>query len=172
MKHFNIKKLNKTVLTVVMLYFSINAMSQTEIRITTEELLVLHNTSWTGELIYVNYSDGKEVTLQTKMQIEIKNDKIIMHTQYDNEPSANSKSTIKLKNNGTHFGKEKIVKKDISKSGTVTLKTKFEGKDDNKPATIMKTYVYDGNHFSVTKEVRFKGSTESLVRNRYTYSKL
>nr|WP_321234115.1 hypothetical protein [uncultured Psychroserpens sp.] len=162
----------KTVLTIVIAFLSLTLNSQSNTSITLEELNQLNNTKWVGELMYVNYGDGQEVTLQTKMQIEIKNNKILMSTQYDNEPSANSQSTIKLKKNGTYFGNEKIISKTISKEGVRTLVTSYEGRDANKPATILKTYTYDDSNFSVTKEVKFKGTSDTFIRNKYTYTKL
>jgi hypothetical protein len=161
---------NFITLTIVLFTFILNAQSDTSLTI--EEIKVLHNTQWTGELMYVNYGDGKEVTLETRMQIDIKKNKIVMRTQYVNEPSANSKSTIKLKKNGTYFGNEKLVEKSISADGTLTLVTTYEGRDNNEPATIYNTFVFDGYHFSITKEVLFKDAEKRFIRNKSTYTKL
>ncbi|WP_298759545.1 hypothetical protein [uncultured Psychroserpens sp.] len=164
--------LHKHIITIAITVITLTVGAQSKTSITIDELSVLDNTQWTGELMYVNYNDSREVTLKTTMQIQIKGHKILMSTQYDNEPSANSKSTIKLKKNGTYFGNEKIIKKHISEDGKTTLTTFYEGRDANKLAKIYKTYVYDGNNFSVTKEVQFNDDSEKFVRNRYTYTKL
>jgi len=140
--------------------------------LTIQDFQVLNNTQWKGELMYVNYGDDQEVTLQTTMQITIENNKIVMSTQYGNEPEANSKSSIKLKKKGTYLGNEKIIGTTISKNGTNTLITEYKGRDANKSATIYKTYVFDGSSFSVTKEVQFKGTKEKFVRNKYSYTKI
>lgn len=162
----------KTLIKITLVLFTLTLNAQSGTSITMDELNVLDNTKWKGELMYVNYGDGREVTLKTKMQITIKKNKILMSTQYDNEPSANSKSSIKIKKNGTYFGNEKISKKTTSNDGTVTIITSYEGRDNNKPATIYKTYVYDGNSFSVIKEVQFKNTSEKMTRNKYTYTRL
>lgn len=162
----------KTLFTIAITMLTLLSTTQSGTSISTEELSVLDQTNWIGELTYVNYGDGREVTLKTKMQIEVKKDKLLMRTQYIDEPSANSKSTIKLKKNGTYFGEEKITEKTITENGLMILKTEFSGRDANKPATIFKTYTYDGNHFSVIKEVQFEGALERFMRNTYTYKKL
>lgn len=161
----------KTLFTIAITIFTLVSTMQSDTSISIEELKALDQTEWVGELMYINYGDGRVVILKTKMQIEIKKDKIIMQTQYINEPSANSKSSIKLKKNGTYFGDEKIIEKTISESGLMTFITEYEGRDANKPAKIIKTYVYDNTKFSVTKEVQFEGASERFVRNAYTYEK-
>ncbi|MDB4292480.1 hypothetical protein N9954_03680 [Maribacter sp.] len=154
----------------LLLCFNTALIAQVSINIS--ELEFLDKTSWSGSLMYVNYGDGKEVTLRTTMQIEIKGDKIVMNMQFTDEPGANSKSNIKLKKDGTYFGDEKIIERTNLEDGTLKIVTTFEGDDNNKPATMLKTYLIGKNEFSITKKVNFKNSDEALVRNRYTYSKV
>ncbi len=136
------------------------------------ELKQLDNTSWEGILMYVNYSDGKEVFLPTTLQIKIKGAKIIMDTQYTTESSANERGTIKISNDGTQLGEEKIIKKIEGPNDALTLVTEFEGYDDNRPARIVKTYEITTNTFTITKKVFYENTPEPLTRNKYTYSKL
>jgi len=66
----------KTVLalfTAFTLAFSVSSQETISI----SEFKNLHNTSWKGNLMYINYSDGKEVNLKTTMQIKIKGNKIL-----------------------------------------------------------------------------------------------
>jgi len=162
----------KKYITLVIVLVTITAHAQLENTVTNEEISILNNTQWAGELMYLDYSSGKETTLKTNMQITTKNNKITMNTQYVYEPSANNKDTIKLKKNGTYFGNEKIIEKTVSKNGVTTIITTFEANDDNTPATLFKTYVFSGTEFSVTKEVQFENTKEKFVRNRVTYTKL
>jgi hypothetical protein len=148
-----------------------NSSDAQENTVTIEDFEILNNTKWVGELMYVNYADGQEVTLQTEMQIQVDNNKMTMSTQFGNEPEANSKSSIKLKKKGTYLGSEKIIKKTQLENGTIQVITMFKGRDDNKPATMYKTYKYNSNQFSITKEVQFEDGTNKFIRNRYTYTK-
>ena len=158
--------------TTIILIFILLFSTQTEVKVSLEDLKCLDQTEWTGELMYVNYSDGREVTLQTLMQIEIKENDIIMYTQFVDEPSANSKSRVKLKKNGTYFGTEKIISKTTTKDGTTTLVTSYDGKDNNKSATIYKKYMFNEKTFTITTEVLYEDASKKFIRNKYTYNKL
>ncbi|TMM57208.1 hypothetical protein FEE95_12015 [Maribacter algarum] len=141
-------------------------------KVSISKLEFLNNTSWSGNLMYINYGDGKEVTLRTTMQVEIKGDKIVMHTQFTDEPSANSKNSTKLKNDGTYLGDEEIIEYSTSENGIQKIVTQFKGKDANKRATLYKTYLLGENEFSITKKVQYDDADEGFVRNRYTYTKI
>ena len=162
----------KKYITLAIALVTITAHAQLENLVTNEDISILNNTQWVGELMYLDYSSGIETTLKTKMQITTKNNKITMNTQYVYEPSANNKDTIKLKKNGTYFGNEKIIEKTVSKNGVTTILTTFKARDNNKPATLFKTYIFSGTEFSVTKEVQFENTKERFVRNKLTYTKL
>lgn len=170
------KTLNKVALikVIIMLLISIsfteNIIAQHKIAIS--DINMLHNTKWEGDLMYVDYSDGKETYLKTKMQLEIRGNKIIMSTQYNNEPEANSKVAIKLKKDGTYLGKEKIIEKTKRENGILKIVTLFEGKDNSKEASIYKTYVFNDSIYAVTKEIQLKGSKERFVRNKYSYTRI
>ncbi|WGD34225.1 hypothetical protein [Olleya sp. YS] len=164
--------LTKTILALIISTITFSATSVAQTKVSMSDFEILHDTNWEGQLMYVNYRDGKEVVLKTTLRITIKGDKIMMSTQYNNEPEANTKSTIKLKKKGTYLGNEKIIEKTTLEDGTIKLVTVYQGKDDNRDATISKTYLFDGNHFSVTKEVTFEDTKEKLIRNKYTYTKL
>lgn len=162
----------KTLLTIFVLTITIiNSSEAQDVTVSIEDFEVLNNTKWVGELMYVNYADGQEVILQTTMQIQVTKNKIIMSTQYGNEPEANSKNSIKLKKNGTYLGPEKIIKKTQLENGSTKIVTVYEGRDANKPATLYITYLLNNNTFSMTKEVVFKDGSEKFIRNSYMYTK-
>ena len=138
--------------------------------ITEEEFMFLDNSTWTGNLMYINYSDGKEVNIPTELQIDINASTLIMKTTYPYEPKANSKSRIKLDIKNNLFGDEKII--EIGKEEDILkMRTQFKGKDNNKPATMTKTYSLSPSRLQITKEVTYSESGESLIRNTYTYTK-
>lgn len=157
-------------LILLNLLLTTTIFSQTTVSLS--DLEPLDNTSWSGSLMYVNYSDGKEVTLRTTMQTKIEGGKIIMQTQYPDEPSANFKRSMKLKRAGAFLGSEEIIERINLENGLLKLVTKFYGKDKNKPATMFKTYLLGRNEFSITKSVKYKNSKEKFIRNRYTYHKI
>ncbi len=159
----------KTVIQLLSILFTSFCLGQSIIG--KADFKILNNTNWKGELMYVNYADGKEVILPTTLHIEVKGDKIIFDTSYTYESSANSKEVIKIKKNGTVLGDEAVLSKTTTTDGTVTILTKYKGKDDNKPATMFKSYVFNATIVTITKEVQFDGTSKRFVRNRYSYKR-
>ena len=159
--------------TIIALFISIaiSTFAQAQQKVNINDFKILDNTNWTGELMYVNYSDNKEVTLPTTLQIEVKKNKIIFHTKYTYEASENNKSTIKLKKDGTYLGAQKVVSVQRNKDGSMEIETMYEGKDDNKDATIYITYFFNDKQLSMKKEVEFKDTSGKFIRNQYTYTK-
>jgi len=163
--------INKTIMILVInLVFAGNLFAQNKVEIS--DINILNNSKWQGKLMYIDYSSGKETYLKTEMQLEIKGKKIFMSTQYNNEPNANSKGVIKLKKDGTYFGKEKVIEKTQKENGILKIVTMFEGQDNNKKATIYKTYLFNEKMYSVIKEVQFNGSNEKFIRNKYSYTRI
>jgi len=158
------------VLILLTIIFNSNVSAQANVELS--DINVLNNTNWQGSLMYVDYSSGEETVLQTTMQLTIKGAKIIMSTQYNNEPKANSKGSIKLKKGGSYFGNEKVVEKSKLKDNMIKIVTTYEGFDNNKKATIYKTYLFNSRVYSVTKEIQLNGSKEKFTRNKYSYTRI
>lgn len=157
-------------LFILIVFFNSNVSAQVNVKIS--DINVLNDTKWQGSLMYLDYGSGKETTLLTKMQLTVKGNKIHFSTQYNNEPKANSKGTIRLKKGGTYFGKEKVIEKSKLKDGILRIVTMFDGYDNNKEAIIYKTYLFNENIYSVTKEIELKDSKEKFIRNKYSYTKI
>lgn len=121
--------------------------------------------------MYINYSDGREINMRTKLRIFIQDDTLIQEVEFPDEPKANYTSRIELKKNKGFFGDEEVVDLNLQDGNVARLSTKFKGKDDNKKADIYKTYVFGERNLSITKTVIFQKSGEKLIRNRFTYNK-
>lgn len=158
----------KTIAFIISLSLASIFTNQNNIQISDFEVL---EGKWNGELMYINYSDDRPVTLRSTLQIELKKDKLIGQIGYTDEPSVNGKLVVKLKQNGAFINREKVILKSKQNDGSLKIKTRYTGKDNNKPATIFITYIFDANHFTMTKEVQFENSKERFVRNRYTYTR-
>jgi hypothetical protein len=161
----------KTLLSLITICFiTWNALGQETITI--KDLEILNNTSWKGTLTYIDYETGKPTDVATTLQLSVNENSLITNLQYTYEPNKNVLATTKIKKNGTYFGKQKIINKSITNDGTVTIISKFEGKDDRKKATMFFTYVYNKKSYSVTKEVQYNGQDEKLLRNKYIYTRI
>jgi hypothetical protein len=160
----------KTFITIIITWTAV-FFSQAQEKVAMSDFKCLNNTNWTGELMYVNYSDSREVTLPTTLEIKVKKNKLIMFTKYPNEKSANGKSALKLEKGGTYIGNQKIVRVDRQADGSLEIETVYEGQDDNKDATMYMTYFFNDTELSVQKEVEFKDAPGKFIRNKYTYTK-
>ncbi|MEM6719609.1 MAG: hypothetical protein AAF611_09855 [Bacteroidota bacterium] len=140
-------------------------------KVSMDDFSNLDNTNWTGELMYVDYSDSSKVTLPTTLEIKVKKNKVVLFTKYPNESSANGKSSLKLSKDGTHIGSQKITKVHRMANGNMEIVTMYEGQDDNRDATMYITYFFSDNELSMQKEVEFKDTPGKFVRNKYTYTK-
>lgn len=160
----------KTFITVF-ITITVAFFTQAQEKVSMADFSNLDNTNWTGELMYVNYSDSREVTLPTTLEIKVKKNKVILFTKYPNESSANGKSTLELSKDGTHIGKQKITKVNRMANGNMEIETMYEGQDDNRDATMYVTYFFSNNKLSMQKEVEFKDTPGKFVRNKYTYTK-
>ncbi|MDO1500739.1 hypothetical protein Q2T40_11400 [Winogradskyella maritima] len=152
----------------IALLMGVNLIAQN--RVSLSDFESLNNTSWKGKLIYKDYQSGKQESIDATMQIELKNGKIVMNVQYTYEPSKNNKSSVKLRNDGTYFGNEKI-EHFSNTNGTKTLVTSYVGKDNGKKANMRMTRTLTDSTYSVVKEVTYFGEEKSFVRNRYDYKK-
>jgi len=68
-----------------------------------------------------------------------------------------------------------VMKKWLSNSfenGYRIIKTMYNGKDDNRDATIYITHKFNDQNYTITKFVDYKNSEESLIRNTYTFKKI
>jgi hypothetical protein len=160
----------KTLITLF-ITLTVAMLAQAQEKVNMSDFTCLDNTNWTGELMYVNYSDSKEVTLPATLEIKVKKNKLVMFTKYPNEKSANGKSTLKLEKDGTYIGNQKIIRVDRLANGSMEIETMYNGQDDNKDATMYMTYFFNQKELTVQKEVEFKDTPGKFVRNKYTYTK-
>jgi hypothetical protein len=125
--------------------------------------------SWEGKLTYLDYPSGKPYTMSANLKISLTENKsgYVMAYEYPKEPQANAMDTTYV--DGQFFGKEKIVDFQKSADGGFTLVTELDGEDgnDSKKATLRHTYLLKSNAFSITKEVKFDGTSVWVKRNEY-----
>ncbi|WP_425237166.1 hypothetical protein [Ulvibacterium sp.] len=156
--------------SMIGLFFLSTAIAQNSL--STSNFEYLNGSSWSGNLMYINYSDGKEVNIRTTLKISVQDDTIIQEVEFPDEPKANYISRVKIKKNGHYFGDEKVVDLDFEGGSITKLTTRYKGRDNNKKADIYKTYLFGNQSISITKTVVYQKSQEKMIRNRYTYKKL
>lgn len=131
---------------------------------------ILDGTEWEGQLFYKDFQSGEQKYVDAKMQINIENERVVTRIQYTYEPDKNETSKVEIKKNGTYFGSEEVVSNQLE-NGVRTIVTLYEGRDNGKRAIQYKTYQFNAESLTKTKRVKYKDSTESFVRNSYSFKR-
>lgn len=155
--------------TIVVFLLALNTMGQDPLNIS--DFSMLDNTRWEGQLTYKDYQTGKLTSIDATMQIDLSGKKINSKIQYIYEPNKNNTSSVKIRKNGTYYGNERIIRNSFS-NGTFTFVTTYEGRDNNKKATMYITHQFNENTFIVTKEVKYQDGVNQFVRNTYNFKRI
>lgn len=126
--------------------------------------------SWQGALTYLDYTSKQKTVIPATIDIEqIKLGVFTFSHQFPKEPHVKWTDTVAISKDAMYFGQEKIVAKRPSANGGLEFVTEENGKDDNKPALLRRTYTIAPDRYVVRKEVQIQGSTEWLERHEYRY---
>jgi len=160
----------RTILILVGLFTTVIVSAQQSLA--PEELDILLG-KWTGSLTYTNYSDGTPFSMPAELEVQKgKNEyQLTLFTSYPNEPSANSKGTIKISKDGSKVNKESITAIKKFDNNDLQITTEYQGKDNRKNALIKDTYIFGKSTLIIRKEVKFEGSSTWLKRNEYRYGR-
>lgn len=128
---------------------------------------------WKGTLTYRDYSTGKPFSMPAELKVDSITEKnfITCFIKYPKEPSANAPDTIFISDDGKLLNGRKVIS--VKKHPVKRIITETHGQDgnDNKPATIRHTYSFGPAFYTVTKEVKFKGTNDWIVRNEYKFTR-
>ncbi|MFC4232911.1 hypothetical protein ACFOW1_13495 [Parasediminibacterium paludis] len=132
--------------------------------------------NWVGTLTYLDYTSGKPYTMPANTNFEqSKNNPNIYFRSvgYSTEPHANQKDSMIISPNGQMLDDFTIVSFKKTSNDTVEIISEKDGADgnDNKPATIRRTFSITATTFVIKKEVLFKGSSTWLLRHTYSFTK-
>lgn len=161
--------MNRILLVFLICTFSFSSFAQT---VSDEDLDQLLGDTWTGELMYVNYSDNKPVRLPVALMITKKKSRQYKFAySYPKEPQANRTPTIKIGRKYNSIGKNPIIERNVLTDGTLQLITAGAGKDNGKAATFRFVYELSSNRLIIRKEVSFLEGGDVLVRNEYQFTR-
>lgn len=139
-------------------------------RITTDDMQRLIGVRWEGELTYRNYSDNQLVTIPAALSVSRRDEtQYLFSYTYPHEPQANREALLTIKEDGTVFGGETLLSKELLGDGSLRLTTTERGEDAGKEAVFLYTYTIGPNRFSTRSEVTRAGEKESIFRNGYTF---
>ena len=132
--------------------------------------------NWSGTLTYLDYTSGKPFTMTADLEIRRigKTNDFEVFYRYPKEPQANSNDTLRIAADSSRIDGDRVVSRKTEPDGTLVIVTESAGKDgnDGKAATFKRTYRISAVQFSITKDVRFEGTTEWIRRHEYAFSRL
>ena len=117
---------------------------------------------WTGELTYINYSDGAPSTIPATLLMEpLGGARWRMGHGYTEEPQANELDTVALAADGRSFDQHAVVDVEHPAPDSVHIVLSIEGTDDNRPAMITKIWRIGRSRCTMRKEVMFLATSAS-----------
>ncbi|MBC7937554.1 MAG: beta-lactamase family protein [Rhizobacter sp.] len=130
--------------------------------------------NWTGSLTYLDYSSGEPYTMPANITVNLLKEQgtIVLIKSYPDEPNANVVDTLNISADGKKINDVPVQSVKYFKNGDTEIITLREGTDgnDHKPASIQVSYTAGNNHFTIRKEVKFKGQTQWLQRHEYKFT--
>lgn len=169
-----IKSLSKALLIISFLTFSSGLIAQTP---TTADLLQLEG-NWTGNLMYTDFKDDVTQTkLNCDLEVQWKNKKGLFSFTYI-EPNGQvykDKTKIKLMKGGNQlafdgtFNILNFIKNEENSNWELTIGR--SGKDNYKIAEFKLVIILANEKLLITKFVKYKGSKDFFIRNRYSFQR-
>jgi hypothetical protein len=129
---------------------------------------------WKGTITYLDYSTGKPFTMAANTTLfldTINGEKIILKMVYPKEPKANGYDTLQVK--GPYLDNKGIINIERNKDGITitTVETDAVDGNDNKPCIIKHIYTFEKEILLFKKEVLFKGKSNWILRNEYSFKR-
>ena len=125
--------------------------------------------AWKGTLTYINYSNGKKVTIPSELKVLKLNDTTYSFaTSYPKEPQANQIDTVSLMKKGTYINKEKVMIRSFSHD-TLRIITEKAGTVNDTPAIFRYKYILSKNYYMQEKMEKKEKAFTFKVRNTYEF---
>lgn len=163
------KSINSTALLCILMLSFANQARVKAIDIKTME------GSWSGTLTYLDYSSNKSVTIPSNITIvqSAKDENtFIVSTYYSDEPKANNIDSMGITAGGKQLAGYHVLSNTLKQqTRTIVASTKGIDGNDDKPATVKKTYIIQPNILTIKKEVQFEGTKNWITRHTYHFTK-
>ena len=146
-------------------------VSSPSLRVTDADLEKMLGEGWTGTLIYRDYSPPfGDVTLPVAIAVTQAPDGLILAIDYPDEPQANSKDLLSVREMGTRLAGDLVVAR--READQVTFITTRAPCDDDGQASICEhVYTFGPSSFGMEKFVTPKDGGETIRRNAYVLTR-
>ena len=143
----------------------------TQASVSDDDLARLLGEPFRGELVYLDYRSGREVSIPAALSVEkTGSDAWSFRYEYPEEPQANSTDDVTIADGGATLAGAQVVEKEALPDG-VRIVTERAGTDDDRSATIRATYTVTPTRLTIRKDVRFDGENEWFMRNEFRFER-
>jgi hypothetical protein len=138
--------------------------------------LALVQGGWSGELMYINYTDGSEAHIPATLRVDVLGQRQWrIGFGYTDEPHANAMDTLVLSPDGHLLDDFAVLEVQRFTPDSVRFVLQAEGEDDNRPATLRKTWTVGPHTCTLRKDVRFMAlngeAMPFLLRHEYRFKR-
>jgi hypothetical protein len=127
---------------------------------------------WKGTLTYLDYTSQQLTSIPASARMQFTApDGLDLFIFYAEEPGKNDRTYYRIGQQGTRLNGMTLVEKRDS-AGIRILVMDEEGRDgnDNRRATLRRIWQLSSHHFTIIKEIRWKGETGFFERHRYVFA--
>jgi hypothetical protein len=165
-KHFSIRRIAfSSSYILIPLTFS----AYITVKFQQNDFMQLTGDKWTGILTYVDYSNGKRVSIKADVSVEYAGKNTwYFRNEYPDEPHANSIDTIVVYDE-SRINAEMIQERTALTDGTVKIITVETTADTLPSKTFRYTYLLSREKFSIRKEESEVGHKNYKERNIFEY---
>ncbi len=140
--------------------------------LTPSEFEIALGDQWTGDLVYWDDESAEEVSIPVQLQIyKVTDREYKFQYTYPEEQKANHKERVKIGKNHMTLNKGKIIDRKKLSDGTLTFRTKHNGKDNKKAAIIFQDYHLSDQELVISRSIQYEGSDEVRLQNTYKLSR-
>lgn len=150
------------------------SVSTKEARIKRDDLQMLTGAQWSGTLTYLDYRSKKKVSIPSILTVKPNGDdkaSWVFEYQYPDEPQANSREIVRLRNDGGRMNDEVVLERTNLPDNTVKVVTEKKGQDNDRSALFRFTYSLNAKTFSIQKDVRYEDESQFFERNEYNWKR-
>ena len=132
---------------------------------------------WTGELTYINYTDGSPSTIPATLLFEPAGEGLWrIGYGYTEEPQANELDTVALSADGRTFDGFTVFDVEHIAPDSLVIRMSAVGEDDERPASISKKWAIGTHRCTMRKEVMFLENQTTpagvpLFRHEYRFQR-
>ena len=139
--------------------------SANTLHLKTSDLIGLGGSDYAGNLTYLDYQTGEDVSLDVTANVTVKLDCLNVAVSFSDEPEANSTNVYCISEDGNAFADAPLISLQRLGPDFIAFQTQKTGEDDDKPALLRQSYILSQSAFTSGLEVSYDDGETWIERN-------